>query len=103
MNPRGLTTFESGRDTRARSEQRGQLDRISVKAAVAYPMRIPIVIERLPEGVYLGTSEKVPGLTVECDTPEETAVAAQDVALDLLEMSIGHSLDPRPKFSIIYK
>lgn len=66
-------------------------------------LHIPIVVERLPEGVYLATSDRVPGLTVECDTPEETAAAAQDVALDLLEMEVGHSLDPRPEFAITYK
>lgn len=67
------------------------------------PMRIPILVERLPEGVYMGTSESIPGLTVECDTAEETALAAQDVALDLLETELGHSLDPRPEFTVIYK
>jgi predicted RNase H-like HicB family nuclease len=66
-------------------------------------MRVSIVIERLPEGVYLGTSEQVPGLTVECDTPEERARAAQEVALDLLEDQLGHSLDPGPDFDITYK
>ena len=66
-------------------------------------MRIPILVQQLPEGVYLGTSEKIPGLTVECDTAEETAAAAQEVAIDLLETEIGHSLDPRPKFAVIYK
>lgn len=70
---------------------------------MAYPERIPILVQRLPEGVYLGTSEEIPGLTVECDTAEETAEAAKDVALDLLEMDIGHSLDPRPEFTITYK
>ena len=66
-------------------------------------LHISIVVERLPEGVYLATSDCVPGLTVECDTPEETAAAAQDVALDLLEMEVGHSLDPCPEFAITYK
>jgi len=66
-------------------------------------MRVSIVIERLPEGVYLATSEQVPGLTVEGDTPEETARAAQEVALDLLEDQLGHSLDPRPDFEITYR
>ncbi len=66
-------------------------------------MRVSILVERLPEGIYLGTSEQVPGLTVECDTAEETARAAQEVALDLLEDEVGHSLDPRPDFEITYK
>ena len=72
-------------------------------ARMVYPITVPILVQRLSEGVYLGTSEKIPGLTVECGTPEETATAAQDVALDLLEMQVGHSLDPRPKFTITYK
>jgi hypothetical protein len=66
-------------------------------------MRISILVQRLPEGIYLGTSETIPGLTVECDTAEETASAAQDVAIDLLEMEVGHSLDPRPEFTVIYR
>jgi predicted RNase H-like HicB family nuclease len=66
-------------------------------------MRISITVERLPEGVYLGTSAQVPGLTVECDTPEEAARAAEAVALDLLEDESGHSLDPRPEFVVVYK
>jgi predicted RNase H-like HicB family nuclease len=70
---------------------------------MAYPLYIPIVIERLPEGIYLATSEEIPGLTVECETPEETAAAAKDVAVDLLEMDIGHSLDPRPEFTVTYR
>lgn len=41
-------------------------------------MRISILVQRLPEGIYLGTSETIPGLTVECDTAEETASAAQN-------------------------
>jgi predicted RNase H-like HicB family nuclease len=70
---------------------------------MAYSTHIPILVQKLPEGVYLGTSDKIPGLTVECGTPEETAAAAQDVALDLLEIEVGHSLDPRPEFAITYK
>jgi hypothetical protein len=66
-------------------------------------MRIPILVQRLPEGVYLGTSATIPGLTVECDNAEETASAAQDVAIDLLETELGHSLDPRPEFTITYQ
>ena len=66
-------------------------------------MRVFITVEHLPEGVYLGTSEQVPGLTVECDTPEKTAQAAKDVALDLLEDEVGHSLDPEPEFVVTYK
>ena len=66
-------------------------------------MRVHITIERLPEGVYLGTSDEVPGLTVECDTPEATAQAAADVARDLLEDELGHSLDPEPEFVITHK
>ncbi len=66
-------------------------------------MRISILVQRLPEGIYLGTSETIPGLIVECETAEETASAAQDVAIDLLETEVGHSLDPRPEFTVIYR
>jgi hypothetical protein len=58
----------------------------------------PRWIQRLPEGAFLGTSDDVPGLTVECDTQRETTIAAMDVAVDLLEMEVGQSLDSRPDF-----
>ncbi len=42
-------------------------------------------IERLPEGVYLATSEDVPGLVAQGRTIQETLEIARDVAKKLLE------------------
>jgi len=42
-------------------------------------------IERLPEGVYLATSEDVPGLVAQGRTVAETLEIARDVARKLME------------------
>ena len=42
-------------------------------------------IEKLPEGVYLATSEDIPGLVAQGRTIVETLEIAQDVARKLLE------------------
>jgi predicted RNase H-like HicB family nuclease len=42
-------------------------------------------IERLPEGVYLATSEDVPGLIAQGRTVTETLEIARDVARKLIE------------------
>ncbi len=42
-------------------------------------------IEKLPEGVYLATSEEVPGLVAQGRTITETLEIARDVAKKLLE------------------
>ncbi|MFZ1768999.1 MAG: DUF1902 domain-containing protein [Caldilinea sp.] len=42
-------------------------------------------IERLPEGVYLATSEDIPGLVAQGRTIIETLEIARDVARKLLE------------------
>lgn len=42
-------------------------------------------IERLPEGVYLATSDDVPGLVAQGRTVNETLEIARDVARKLLE------------------
>ena len=42
-------------------------------------------IERLPEGVYLATSEDIPGLIAQGRTITETVEIARDVAKKLLE------------------
>lgn len=51
-------------------------------------------IEKLPEGVYLATSEKVPGLVAQGRTVMETLDIARDVARKLLE-----SQEERKEFS----
>ena len=45
-------------------------------------------IEKLPEGVYLGTSEDVPGLVAQGRTIDETVEIAKDVARKLYESYI---------------
>jgi predicted RNase H-like HicB family nuclease len=42
-------------------------------------------IEKLPEGVYLATSDDIPGLVVQGRTVAETIEIARDVAKKLLE------------------
>ncbi len=42
-------------------------------------------IERLPEGVYLATSDEVPGLVAQGRTITETLEIARDVARKLLD------------------
>lgn len=52
-------------------------------------------IEKLPEGVYLATSEDLPDLLAQGRTVAETLEIAQDVARKLLESYIEHG-DPIP-------
>lgn len=65
---------------------------------------INIHIEKLPEGVYLATSEDVPGLVAQGRTATETLEIARDVVRKLIEarrersgdlelLSIGDSFD----------
>lgn len=42
-------------------------------------------IERLPEGMYLATSDEIPGLVAQGRTVTETLEIARDVAKKLLE------------------
>jgi len=46
---------------------------------------LKIHIEQLPEGVYLATSEDLPGLVAQGRTVAETLEIARDVARKLLE------------------
>lgn len=46
-------------------------------------------IERLPEGVYLATSDDVPGLVAQGRTIAETLEIARDVAKKLIEAQAG--------------
>ena len=53
---------------------------------------INLHIEKLPEGVYLATSDDVQGLVVQEDTIEKVIASAREVAKMLLEMQYerGH-------------
>ena len=52
---------------------------------------IQLHIERLPEGVYLATSDEVQGLVAQGRTIQETIEIARDVARKLLEAQAGAS------------
>lgn len=56
---------------------------------------VVIVVEPLPEGVWLGTSPDVPGLIVETETRDECVELSRELAMELhggLEVA---SFDPR--------
>ncbi len=55
---------------------------------------INLHIERLPEGVYLATSDEVQGLVAQGRTIQETLEIARDVAKKLLE-SQGDGASPK--------
>jgi predicted RNase H-like HicB family nuclease len=56
----------------------------------------PVRIEKLPEGVYLATSNDVQGLIAQGRTIEETLEIARDVAQKLIEAQAStRPADPR--------
>ncbi|MBP8822930.1 MAG: type II toxin-antitoxin system HicB family antitoxin [Flavobacteriales bacterium] len=55
--------------------------------------KIVVHIEKLPEGVYLATSDSVQGLVAQGRTIAETLEIARDVAKKLLE---GRGIDAGP-------
>ena len=50
-------------------------------------------IERLPEGVYLATSDNIPGLVAQGRTIAETLEIARDVARKLTEARLERQVD----------
>jgi predicted RNase H-like HicB family nuclease len=50
---------------------------------------VTLHIEKLPEGVYLATSDDVHGLVAQGRTIQETVEIARDVAKKLIEMQGG--------------
>ena len=46
--------------------------------------RITLHIERLPEGVSLGTSPELPGLVIQAETADEVVRLAPELARDLI-------------------
>jgi len=58
--------------------------------------RLPLVIESLEEGGYLGTSPALPGLLIQADTVEEVLALAPGVAHALIE-SMKEKGVPLPK------
>jgi hypothetical protein len=63
---------------------------------------VTIKVKQLPEGVFLATSDDVPGLTVECNTREEIVVAAPEIALELLDIGSGHTLPQPPTVTFVF-
>jgi predicted RNase H-like HicB family nuclease len=55
---------------------------------------INIHVEKLPEGVYLATSDDVPGLVAQGRTVTETMEIARDVARKLLEAQAERRTSP---------
>ena len=52
---------------------------------------VNIHIEKLPEGVYLATSDEIPGLVAQGRTVAETLEIARDVARKLMEAKAERS------------
>lgn len=48
-------------------------------------LAVPVRIERLPEGIYLATSDELPGLLAQGRTVAEALEIARDVAKKLIE------------------
>jgi predicted RNase H-like HicB family nuclease len=59
-------------------------------------------VKQLREGVFLATSDEVPGLTVECDTRDEIMATAPEIALELLEIEAGHPLPRQPAVAFAF-
>ena len=57
---------------------------------------IQLHIEKLPEGVYLATSDEVQGLVAQGRTIQETIEIARDVARKLIEARTGIGVVPLP-------
>jgi predicted RNase H-like HicB family nuclease len=55
---------------------------------------INIHVEKLPEGVYLATSDDVPGLVAQGRTVTETMEIARDVARKILEAQTEKQKNP---------
>ena len=55
---------------------------------------INIHVEKLPEGIYLATSNDVPGLVAQGRTVSETMEIARDVARKILEARAERSNSP---------
>lgn len=56
---------------------------------------IRVHIERLPEGLYLGTSKDIQGLIAQGRTVAETLEIARDVARRLLEAQAERNVEPQ--------
>jgi hypothetical protein len=55
-------------------------------------LAVRVHVEELPEGVYLGTSDEVPGLVAQGRTVAETLEIARDVAARSTARTVGTDL-----------
>ena len=58
---------------------------------------VNLYIEKLPEGVYLATSEDIPGLVAQGRTVTETLEIARDVARKLWQAQSERQDQPKPQ------
>ncbi|MBN1378104.1 MAG: DUF1902 domain-containing protein [Gammaproteobacteria bacterium] len=58
---------------------------------------VNVHVEKLPEGVYLATSDDIPGLVAQGRTVSETLEIARDVARRLLEAQAERQTTPSLK------
>ena len=63
---------------------------------------ITVVVRRLPEGVWLATSDDLPGLIVETETREEAIDLSPALALELLKENGERPTRTRPKFVFVF-
>ena len=61
---------------------------------------INLHIEKLPEGVYLATSEDVPGLIAQANTIAATIEIAEDVAKEIFLSYLEHDDDLPAAFRV---
>lgn len=66
----------------------------NLSGAITMEHEILLRIEKLPEGVYLATSEEVQGLVAQGRTIQETIEIARDVAKKLIEARADASAPP---------
>lgn len=64
---------------------------------------IVITVRRLPEGVFLATSDDLPGLIVETETRDEVIDLARDLAVELLELEGQRPPAGKPRFAFIFE
>ena len=57
--------------------------------------KITVKVRKLPENVYLGVSDDLPGMTVEGKTLDEVIEEAREVAKNLLELAGEQSVEER--------
>ena len=68
--------------------------------AAPAPLLHAIYLQLLPEGVWLASSDTIPGLFVEGDTEAEARAEAQDWAKELLVDNCG--LDPSEDVKLVF-